>query len=114
MRALLRGSLGRSLRTFEAEDKLTAAWTVACGSALARRGTILGFEDGVLRVEVAEAVWMRQWMGMRSQLAAEVGRIAGVTVRAIDFELRGARPAFERAAAGDGTWRKRSRGGKVR
>ena len=35
MRDLLRGSLGRSLRELPEEDRLMAAWPVACGSALA-------------------------------------------------------------------------------
>ena len=93
MRALLRGSLGRSLKTLTPEDKLAAAWTVACGKVLAGRGRITGFEDGVLQVEVAEPTWMRQWLGMRSQLAAEVSGIAGIPVRAINFEMQGGRPA---------------------
>ena len=113
MRTLLRGSLGRSLKSLQAEDKLAAAWTVACGKALAERGTIIGFEGGVLRVEVAEAMWMQQWIVMRSQLAAQVSRIAGVPVRAIDFEMRGSRRDAAWATS-PGGWQKRSGGGTIR
>jgi hypothetical protein len=109
MRALLRGSLGRSLKTLPTEDKLVAAWTVACGRVLAGRGTVLGFEDGVLCIEVGDAAWMRQLRGMRSQLASDISGIAGVAVREIDFEMPGGR---RMSAAGSGasatTWRKRS------
>jgi hypothetical protein len=38
MRDVLRGSLGRSLRALPEEDRLAAAWPVACGSALAGHG----------------------------------------------------------------------------
>lgn len=114
MRALLRGSLGRSLKTLGVEDKLAAAWTVACGRALAERGTVLGFEGGVLRVEVEDAVWLWQMRGMRSQLASEVSRIAGIKVSAIDFEMRGGQRAEAAARESSGVFRKRREDGKAR
>ena len=42
MRELLRGSLGRSLQAMRPEDKLAAAWPVACGKAMAERGEVVG------------------------------------------------------------------------
>lgn len=90
MRSMLRGSLARSLRTLTDADRLSAAWTVACGPAMAERGEIVGFADGVLAVEVSDALWLQQMQGMRGQLAGEIGRIAGVPVREIHFERRGA------------------------
>lgn len=89
MRDLLRGSLGRSLRTMEPLDRLRAAWPVACGAALARKGVISGFEGGVLRVEVADSAWMEQMMGMRSVLQSELGRIAEVKLGGIHFYKAG-------------------------
>ena len=35
MRELLRGSLARSLRELSEQDRLAAAWPVACGPSLA-------------------------------------------------------------------------------
>jgi hypothetical protein len=87
MRDLLKGSLGHSLRAMRDEDRLAAAWPVACGKAMAGHGVVLGFADGVVRVEVADGAWLRQMMSMRGQLAGELGRIAGVKVSAIHFEV---------------------------
>ncbi len=84
MRDLLRGSLGRSLHGMRDEDKLAAAWPVACGKAMAERG------------EVADGAWLRQMMSMQGQLAGEMGRIAGVQVRGIHFEVRGQRTRDDR------------------
>ena len=88
MRELLRGSLGRSLRDLRDEDRLAAAWTVACGRAMAERGVVVGYDDGVVRIEVADAVWMRQMMSLRGVLASEMAKIAGLPVAGIHFELK--------------------------
>jgi hypothetical protein len=88
MRDMLRGTLGRSLQTLPALDRLTAAWPVACGAALARRGKITGFDDGILHVEVADALWLEELRAMRAGLEQEVGRIAGVQLGGIHFELK--------------------------
>ena len=88
MRELLRGSLGRSLRDLRDEDRLAAAWTVACGRAMAARGAVVGYEGGVVRVEVTDAPWMKQMISLRSELVREMARIAGLTVSGIHFELK--------------------------
>lgn len=87
MRDLLRGSLGRSLGALRDEDRLAAAWPVACGKAMAERGTIVGYADGILRVKVDDGAWLRQLMSMRGQLAGEMTRIAEVKVSEIHFEM---------------------------
>jgi hypothetical protein len=88
MRDLIRGSMGRSLQALTDEDKLAAAWPVACGKAMAERGTVVGYVDGVVLLQVADEVWMRQMMSMRTQLAGEMARIAGVKVSEIHFEMK--------------------------
>ena len=70
------------------EDRLAAAWPVACGKAMAERGAVLGYADGVVRVEVADGAWLRQMMSMRGQLTGELARIAGVRVSEIHFEVK--------------------------
>lgn len=88
MRDLLKGSLGRSLGALQEEDRLAAAWPVACGKAMAGRGNVVGYAEGVVRVEVADGAWLRQLMSMRGQLAVELARIAGVRVSEIHFERK--------------------------
>jgi hypothetical protein len=93
MRDLLRDSLGRSLRELSAEDRLAAAWPVACGSALAEHGQVLRLDDDLtLHVRVDGSAWMQQFLHMRSALANDLGRIAGVRLTAIHFEEQGSRP----------------------
>ena len=88
MRDLLKGSLGRSLGALSEEDRLAAAWPVACGKAMAEHGMVVGYEDGVVRVQVGEGIWLRQLISMRGQLAGEMARIAGVRVTEIHFEKK--------------------------
>jgi hypothetical protein len=90
MRDVLRGSLGRSLRELPDEDRLAAAWPVACGSALAGHSEVLYLDaEGVLHVRVADAEWMQQFLHMRSALANDLGRIARVRLNGIHFEEQG-------------------------
>lgn len=88
MRDLLKGTLGRSLRSLQEEDRLAAAWPVACGKAMAERGTVVGYADGVVRVEVADEAWMRQMMSMRGQLTGALAQISRVKVTEIHFEMK--------------------------
>ena len=87
MRALLRGSLGRSLSAMRDEDRLVASWPVACGAALAERGEVVGYENGIVRVIVADAAWMQQMRSMGGVLQRELAKIAGVPVIGIHFEV---------------------------
>lgn len=89
MRDVLKRSLGRSLEGLSAEDRLAAAWTVACGPALAGRGEITGFAEGVLEVGVADTLWLQQFQTMQAMLAREISRISGVEVTAIHWIAKG-------------------------
>ena len=88
MRDLLKCALGRSLAGLSEEDRLAAAWPVACGRMMAEHGTVVGYAEGVVRVEVSDAAWLRQLMSMRGQLAREMARIAAVKVTEIHFESK--------------------------
>lgn len=88
MRDVLRDSLSRSLRGMGDEDRLAAAWTVACGRAMADHGTVVGYNAGVVRIEVADAVWLKQMISLRGTLEREVARIAGLPVERIEFETK--------------------------
>ncbi len=87
MRDVLRGVLGRSLASMPTEDRIAAAWPVACGQRLAERTRILSFADGVLSVEVADTAWLKQMRSLSEKLKAELRSIAGVGVTDILFTL---------------------------
>lgn len=88
MRDMLKGSLRRSLGLMRDEDRLAMAWPVACGKALAERGAVVGYTDGVVHIEVTDGAWLRQMASMQAQLAGEMARIAGVKVAGIHFEVK--------------------------
>ena len=87
MRDVLRGSLGTSLRGVQEQDRLAAAWTVACGRAMADHGRVIGYEAGLVRIAVADAVWMNQMYALRGALERDLGKISGLPVTGIRFEL---------------------------
>jgi hypothetical protein len=89
MRGVLRGTLGRSLKAMREEDRLAAAWPVACGSAMAGHGDVVGYEAGLVRVVVTDKEWMQQMQSMSAVLQRELARIAGVAVSGIHFEVQG-------------------------
>jgi hypothetical protein len=87
MRDVLRGALGRSLGELQDEDRLAAAWPVACGSALASHAAVRHLDaEGWLHVRVEGTEWMQQFVQMRSALANDLGRIARVKLNGIHFE----------------------------
>lgn len=88
MRALLRESLRKSLQTMGDEDRLAAAWPVACGVAMAGRGEVVGYEDGVVRVLVANRAWLQQMQSMSGLLERELAKISGVAVTGIHFQVK--------------------------
>jgi predicted nucleic acid-binding Zn ribbon protein len=88
IRSLLHEKLRVSLRGMRDEDRMAAAWTVACGRAMAERGSVVGYEAGVVRVEVVDAVWIAQMRALDATLRREMAQIAGLPVVAIHFELK--------------------------
>lgn len=70
------------------EDRLAAAWPVACGKAMAEHGEIMELSDGVLRIAVTDAAWLGQMRATRAVLEREMARISGVALGGIHFELR--------------------------
>ena len=85
MRDVLRASLSRSLSAVPEEDRLAAAWTVACGRAMAEHGAIVGYQDGVVRIEVADNIWLSQMLALRGTLERELAKVSRLRIAAIEF-----------------------------
>lgn len=92
MRDILRKNLARSLEAMPVADRLAAAWPVACGKAMADRGEIVGFENGIVEVQVESAVWLDQMRSMSLILQSELAKIAGVKIAGIHFGVKRFRP----------------------
>lgn len=88
MRDVLRGSLSRSLQAMGAPDRLSAAWTVICGRALAGRGSVTGYSRGVVQIDVVDSVWVSQMSSMRGSLAAQLADASGLPVETIEFTVQ--------------------------
>lgn len=89
MRDMLRGSLRGSLRDLSPEDRLSAAWPIACGRALSAHGAVERLDDaGILHVAVDGQDWIQSFLSMRSALANDLAQIAGVPLRGIHFEVK--------------------------
>jgi hypothetical protein len=78
------------LRQAPPADAPLVAWPVVCGSAVAERTRALGFESGVLRVEVGDAGWKAELQTLAPRYVAEINRYIPETVRKIEFVV--ARP----------------------
>jgi predicted nucleic acid-binding Zn ribbon protein len=87
MRDVMRGALGSSLKSMPPEDRMAAAWPVACGQKIAERTRVTGLEGAVLTVEVADTAWLQQMRSMSEKLKHDLRRIAGVDVTDILFKL---------------------------
>ncbi len=101
LRDLLRSTLGRSLRGIAPEDRLAAAWTVACGRTLAVHAAVAGYAAGTVHIQVADPVWLAQLGSMRGTLARQLAQISGLPVTAMEFTLAPSPvpPAFAKSEA---------------
>lgn len=83
-----KGGLGRSLQGLTQADRLSAAWIVVCGRTMAERGEIVDFKEGVLVLEVEGGPWLEHFRSIRSDLAQELARVAGLPVTGINFVVK--------------------------
>ena len=79
--------VAQSLRQATPEETPLLAWPVACGSAVAARTRALRFEDGVLRVEVADAGWKSELQSLAPRYLATLNRYSAESVNRIEFVL---------------------------
>lgn len=63
------------------------AWPVVCGSAVAERTRAVGFEDGVLRVEVIGQRWKAELQSLAPRYLAVINRYTTEAVRKIEFVI---------------------------
>lgn len=70
-------------------DLFAAAWPVACGAVMARRGEVVRYREGVVHVLVQDSAWAQQMRSMSGVLQRELAMITGKTVTGIHFEVLG-------------------------
>jgi hypothetical protein len=72
------------LGTLSQQERLAMAWVVVCGRTLAVRGTVVGFNDGIVKIEVCDPTWLEEMNSMSGHLESELARVAGMKI----FKLR--------------------------
>ena len=88
MRAMLRQSLGRSLRTLPEEDRLAAALPVVCGSALASHCAVAELDaQRILHLRVSGESWLGPLLAMRDVLERDLAQTSGVVLHGLELRL---------------------------
>jgi Dna[CI] antecedent, DciA len=72
-----------SIRRAPAGDAPVLGWPLACGATVAARTRALGFQDGVLRVEVPDAGWRHELLALTPHYLATLNQFA--KVKRIEF-----------------------------
>jgi len=88
MRALLQNSLRRSFSALAEEDRLSMAWMILCGRVVGARSSVIGYSDGIVKIEVFDGTWLEEVRRMRDHLQRELARISGVPVTELHFIVK--------------------------
>ncbi len=87
MRDLLRSSLAKSLERLSPLDRLSTAWPVVAGHAIAERSSVSSLEAGTVSVTVSDPGWQAQLRSVAPQLQNDLARVSRVPLTAILFVL---------------------------
>jgi Dna[CI] antecedent, DciA len=87
--AALETIIAKALHRVPAQESALLAWPVACGSAVADRTRVLGFFDGILRIEVGDAGWRRELAALAPRYLAVINKYSATSVKRIEFVVKG-------------------------
>ncbi len=83
-RATLKKIFADRLRR-EGNDAPVLAWPLACGARTAEKTSAVGFDRGVLTVEVPDRIWQQQLQGLSGQYISALNQISAEPVNSIIF-----------------------------
>ena len=72
-----------AIRRGPSADAPLHGWPLACGATVAARTRVLGYSDGVLRVEVPDAQWRNELIALVPHYLSTLNQFA--KVRRIEF-----------------------------
>jgi predicted nucleic acid-binding Zn ribbon protein len=75
------------IRTSPEQERPMIAWPLACGIAVAEKTRAIGFNDGILTIEVPDAMWHTELREMSSKYLAALRQVLGNSVQRIEFVL---------------------------
>jgi Dna[CI] antecedent, DciA len=74
-----------SLRHLPSAEAPLIAWPLVCGSAVSERTRAVGFNAGVLRIEVPDPSWKRELQELAPRYLASINRYLPQGVQRIEF-----------------------------
>ena len=81
-----------ALRRAPREEAVLWAWPLVCGAAVAAKTEAIACAGNRLRVLVPDETWRAQLQDFRGQYTAALGKLIGVKLDGIDFEVANAKP----------------------
>jgi hypothetical protein len=76
-----------AVRRLPPEESPLLAWPLACGSDVAEKTRPIGYEGGVLTVEVPDAGWRSQLSSLATQYKSLLKGYTGQEIEKIDFVI---------------------------
>lgn len=86
-----------AIRRAPADEAPLLGWPLACGAAVAARTRALEYADGVLRVQVPDAMWRNELLALVPRYLATLNQFA--KVKRIEFVIPNRSRAVPRASA---------------
>jgi len=63
------------------------AWPLVCGSSVASKTRVVELSDGIMQIEVLDAAWRAQLLGLTPQYLAALNTLLGQQIAGIKFVL---------------------------
>jgi hypothetical protein len=80
--------VAKALHRAPPDESALLARPITCGSAVADRTRALGFSNGILRVEVADAGWRRELATLAPRYVAVINKYSATPVNRIEFIVK--------------------------
>ena len=87
IRNSLQQILIEAVRRAPAEDLPLLAWPLACGSAVAEKTRAVAFREGELAIQVPDAAWRTQLLGLSGEYVRQLKDITQGRVERLRFVL---------------------------
>ncbi len=88
-RNTLQKIVAETLKRLPTEQAPAAVWEFAAGKAVAEKTKVVGFTEGVLTVEVPDATWRAQLMGMSHQFLSQLNQYSAQRIERVEFVVAG-------------------------
>ena len=76
-----------AVRRAPAEDIPLLAWPLACGTAVAEKTRAIAFAEGELMVQVPDAAWRSQMLGLTGEYLRQLREITEGRIQRLRFVL---------------------------